>query len=439
MDTLDFIHAPLSCDDTVREVGATLLIDTLGVAAGAASGAAGCIARDFAAMHMGAGQGGPSAPLLFDGRICGLPGAAFAAATQIDNLDAHDGFNPTKGHIGCAVVPALFAFAALRPDLTRGEALDALVMAYEVAGRAGIALHATVSDYHTSGAWNALGVAALGARLLGLTRDQTRHALGIAEYHGPRSQMMREIANPTMLHDGSGMGAMTGVMAVLMAQAGFTGAPAITIDQAPEYWKTLGTDWTITRNYIKPYPVCRWAHPAIDAMRSLMRAHDLTADTVSKIDIETFDAAAALFPDMPTTTSQAQYALPFPVATMLVRGQIGPAEIEGAALTDPDVADVLRRISVRATDHHTAHFPLQRTACLKVTLGDGRMLSSGDTEPRGGPQEVPMSPAEVEEKFRIMCAALPAPRIDALWAMRDMLVGSDQPLSGLTDLITEPI
>ena len=33
-------------------------------------------------------------------------------------------------------------------------------------------------------------------------REQLRHALGIAEYHGPRSQMMREIANPSMLHDG---------------------------------------------------------------------------------------------------------------------------------------------------------------------------------------------------------------------------------------------
>ena len=48
-----------------------------------------------------------------------------------------------------------------------------------------------------------------------------RHALGIAEYHGPRSQMMREIDNPTMLHDGSGMGALVGVNAALLA----SGAP----------------------------------------------------------------------------------------------------------------------------------------------------------------------------------------------------------------------
>jgi 2-methylcitrate dehydratase PrpD len=64
-----------------------------------------------------------AAPLLFDGRSASLPGAAFALATQIDNLDAHDGLNMTKGHIGCAVVPALCALAEAQPDLTGREAL----------------------------------------------------------------------------------------------------------------------------------------------------------------------------------------------------------------------------------------------------------------------------------------------------------------------------
>ena len=48
------------------------------------------------------------------------------------------------------------------------EILTALVLGYEIATRAGIALHGSVSDYHTSGAWNALGCAAVAARLLGL-------------------------------------------------------------------------------------------------------------------------------------------------------------------------------------------------------------------------------------------------------------------------------
>ena len=74
--------------------------------------------------------------MLFDGRRVSPAGAAYAAATQIDNLDAHDGFNPVKGHIGCAVVPALFALAEATPDLTGRDALKAMVIAYEIAARA---------------------------------------------------------------------------------------------------------------------------------------------------------------------------------------------------------------------------------------------------------------------------------------------------------------
>ena len=88
-------------------------------------------------------------------------GAAWALATQIDNLDAHDGLNATRGHIGCNLVPALFAYAEQHPSLTGRQALAALAMGDEVAARAAIALHAMVSDYHTSGAWNAPGVAAM--------------------------------------------------------------------------------------------------------------------------------------------------------------------------------------------------------------------------------------------------------------------------------------
>ena len=123
------------------------------------------------------------------------------------------------------------------------EFITCLVLGYEIATRAGMALHATARDYHTSGAWNALGCAAIGARMLGLSADATRHALGIAEYHGPRSQMMRCIDHPTMVKDGSGFGALAGVSAACLAADGFTGAPALLIEGEAEapFWRDLGT------------------------------------------------------------------------------------------------------------------------------------------------------------------------------------------------------
>ena len=75
----------------------------------------------------------------------------------------------------------------------------------------------------------AVAVAGVIARIYGLGAQASWQAMGIAEYHGPRSQMMRVIDYTTMLKDGSGWGAMAGVSAVEMAALGFTGAPALII------------------------------------------------------------------------------------------------------------------------------------------------------------------------------------------------------------------
>ena len=422
------------------DMAATLLIDTVGVAAGAAGLTAGRIARDHVFAFHGAGAPEHAAHMMFDGRCASIPGAAFATATQIDNLDAHDGLNQTKGHIGCAVVPALFAFAENRPELSARDALKVLVVAYEIAARAAFALHTSVSDYHTSGAWNALGVAAIGCRLGDANPDQLRQAFGIAEYHGPRSQMMREIANPTMLHDGSGMGALVGSMAALMAKDGFTGAPAITVENedAAQFWADLGEVWTIEQNYIKPYPICRWAHAALDALSRLMGAHGFHADDVANITVNTFAESAALFPGMPATTSQAQYSLPFALATMLVHGRIGPDEITGAGLSDPQVAALLPRISVHEAVRHSERFPKGRWSDVTVELKDGRRLASGDVNARGG-SEAPMDMHEVEAKFHIMASALPEPRRRAIWEMREQLMQPEAKFEELARLVRAPM
>jgi 2-methylcitrate dehydratase PrpD len=438
--TFDDIAAFTLGDTCVPEpalqMAATLLIDTLGVAAGAARMAPARIARAHAVRFLAAGVPEDAAHILFDGRRASIPGAAFAAATQIDNLDAHDGYNPTKGHIGCAVVPALCAFAEHHPDLGGRAALGALAIAYEISARAAIALHATVSDYHTSGAWNALGVVAIGARLKGLSPAVLREALGIAEYHGPRSQMMREIATPTMLHDGSGMGALVGAMAVLLAEDGFEGAPAITVEAAEvsAHWADLGQDWTITKNYIKPYPTCRWAHAALDALEHVMQSHGLADGDVARVEVRTFAQAAALYRGLPDTTSQAQYSLAFALAARLVHGRLGPEHIMTEGLKDARVAAALGRIELQEDGRHSGRFPLGRWSDVTVHTRDGRALHSGDIHARGGP-EAPLSMAEVEAKFHIMAAPLPVARRTALWSMQNRLLQPDATFGEVLALI----
>ena len=243
----------------------------------------------------------------------------------IDALDAHDGSKPTKGHVGCGVVAATLAMSE---GCSGQELLTRIAIGYEIGTRAGIALHATAKEYHTSGAWIALACAAISARALTLDATATREALGIAEYHGPRSPMMRCIDHPTMVKDGSGWGAMAGVSAAFLARDGFTGAPALTIESADvaQIWKDLGKRWYISEQYIKLYPVCRWAQPAVEAVLGLTQKHSFESKDIAEIVVETFHEASRLTA-IPHTTEQAQYSLPFSVAAAIQRGTIGVAEV----------------------------------------------------------------------------------------------------------------
>jgi 2-methylcitrate dehydratase PrpD len=392
---LKWEHLP----EDVRHQAHRCLLDTVGSAIGGRQTDLSRIIHDFAATAYG-GQG---AHLWLDGRKVSPPGAALANGMTIDSLDIHDSCRPVKGHAGVALVPAALATLNLNDDgeITGRELLTTLVMGYEIAIRAGISLHATACDYHTSGAWNALGCAAVTARRLGLSHEQTHHALGIAEYHGPRSQMMRCIDHPTMLKDGSGWGAMAGVSAGLMAGGGFTGAPALTVESydVGEFWADLGERWLILEQYFKPYAVCYWAQPAIAGALALQQKHNLQLANIQRVKVFAFHEATRLASRRPQTTEEAQYSLPFPVATALVHRQLGYAELSSEALTDPLILDLAKRVELIEDESFNARFPADRLSRVEIETTDGGTFDSGEVRALWD-LSAQASDAELQEKFR---------------------------------------
>jgi len=395
------------------------LRDLIGIAAGAAHLTSARMTATYAATKMTSAD--TQARLLFDGRRASRAGAAFAGAATIDALDGHDGHVLTKGHAGVAALPALLAMADAGAACDGGEFLTCLVLGYEVGTRAGIALHASVPDYHCSGAWNALACAAIAARLLALDARATREALGIAEYAGPRGQILRVCAHPSMLKDGSSFGAHAGVCAAELAQMGFTGAPAVTVEDvdAASFWTDLGSRWRIREQYFKPYPVCRWAHPAIEATLALKRSHRVDPCDVTRVDVESFREAIDLGSrcPTPTTTDDAQYSLPYAVAAALVFDRFGADEVAEARVGDRRVARLLEVVGLREEPDFSRRFPAERIARVRITLADGRVLVSEPTQARGGPDDA-LTDAELRDKY--FALAVPtlgearATRIDGL-------------------------
>src|SRR5699024_6948872 len=235
-----------------------------------------------------------------------------------------------------------------------------LAIGYETALRAGSALMATASDYHASGAFSGIGVVCGGARLLDMDEITFRHSLGIAEYFAPRCPMMRLIDHPTMLRDAHGAGACNGVNALFLAQAGMTGAPADLAENvaAAPYWESLGQAWEIDTQYFKPWPVCRWAQPALTAMSMLLETHeDITQAAIDSVRVEPFHESMRLQGHTPANADEAQYALAFPLAALVARGRLGPHEVTGEAIHAADIADLSRRVEIVEADDLSAQFP----------------------------------------------------------------------------------
>ena len=394
--------------------------DTIGVAAVGSTTPLSKIARRVAPMLFGSGTIGTSR-MLMDGTAVSPAGAAMAGAFTIDSIDAHDGTTPSKGHAGSAIFPALIALAQAKDKEIDGKRFaEILAVAYELSYRAGLVQHATCPDYHTSGAWTAVGVAAAGAKLLGGSREQIRHAAGIGEYHGPRSQMMRCIDHPTMVRDGVGWGAPSGVTAAYLALEGFTGAPALTCEGAEgsDFWADLGQGWRLVdHTHYKAYPCCRWSHPAIDAANDMMRDNALTHEMIKAVEIRTFHYATRLAGHEPQSQDEFAYSIAFPVAAMIVHGQVGVSELSQEALHDPNILRVSQATNLIDDAEMTQISTDKRWAQVSFVLKDGRKIESAPRTPRGD-ADMPLTDKEISLKFHLLAnPILGVPRADEIEAL----------------------
>lgn len=254
--------------------------------------------------------------------------------------------------------------------------------------------------YPSSGAWNAIGAAAASARLLQLSRGQTREALGISEYCGPRSMMMRCISSPTMLKDGAGMGAFAGVSAAILAKKGFTGAPAETVDESSP-WDSIGENFMLNEQVIKKFAVCYWSQAAmqgaLDCLRALgLEPSDTTAGQVQSVKVDTFSKGVSLNHPYPSSTEVAQYSLQFSVAAAMVHGVVGAKEVMD--LTNMVVITLSEKIKAEEKREYTEIYPHQFLADVEVKLNDGRCHKVEGVLPPWPKSDFPEE-EDVKEKF----------------------------------------
>jgi 2-methylcitrate dehydratase PrpD len=233
---------------------------------------------------------------------------------------------------------------------------------------------------------------------------------------------MRVVQFPSMLKDGSTFGAFAGAAGALLASKGFTGDPIGLVDLLDEklgneVWHSLGNTWLIMEQYFKPFPICRWTHPAVLGIQALRKNHPgWTEADVERVQIKAFKEAVSLSCRQPTESDAAQYSLPFVAATALVHGDVGIEHVAAQGLTDERVLFHSDRMELLEDPDYSARFPAQRWSQVEIRLKNGQLLSSGPVTSIGDPAS-PLPDGFIRQKFMANVGpVLGDERADGLWA-----------------------
>ncbi len=314
--------------------------------------------------------------------------AAFANASAANALDSDDGLRYAYGHAGAQVFPVALALCEAR-NLGGADLLTAMVVGYETAARIGRCWHDHHATYQACGSWGSVASAATAAHLMGLDRTQTLHALGISEYHAPNAPMMRDIDDPGMVKHAIGWGAMTGIMSAELASMGFTGIPSIgSFEKYREWMEDIGTKYHVLDGVgwkKRGYACCSWAHAAMEGARQLIDDHGITVDDIEKIRVHGFHETVRLGTTLPTTTEEAQFNLAWPVAAVIVDGEVGPNQMLEARLSDPEIISVAKKIELMESPEIDRLHQLLKVGDtrgkfagrVEIVTVDGRVLDSG--------------------------------------------------------------
>lgn len=425
---VSFVHET-TLDDfsgTPREQLADRVLDTLAATTAGFDLPTTDVIREYARTH----HAGNDATVL-DGNAerLSVQGATLVNATAANALDVDDGHRGVKGHPAAVVVPTVLAVGEAC-DATVGEALVAVGVGYELAVRAGLAIHATDDVYTGTGSWGAVGAAAATARLRGYDPGTTAAALGTAEYHAPRTPIMRGVERPGMTKDGIGWGAYVGVAAADLAAKGFTASGTVFDEDSVTVTDDLGTAFEVTAGYLKPYPCCRWAHPGIDAALNVRERASCKPADVASVRVHTFEAAAHLETRHPESAEAAEYSYLYPVAAALANGEFTRSALAADARSDPLVRALADRVELVVDLDLEARFPAECLARVELETTDGQVYDSGVTRPRGA-NDRPLSQPERREKATdLLAARLPAD------AITDIDTALADPVATVDELLT---
>lgn len=341
---------------------------------------------------------------------------ALGLGTMIHSFDFDD-YHNAKLHPGGVVLPAALTMAE-REGSSGKDFLTAMVAGYETMIRVSLATGPASSrkqGWHLTGTCGTFGAAAAAGKLLHLDGQGMASALGMA---GTQSAGLWAFTA-----DGSeskrfhpGRAAQSGVIAALLAQRGYRGPTQILEAKDGGFCQAtsdcfnlarltagLGKKFEAEDVVLKPYSCCGSLHSTIDATRALAQTHRIHPRDVERIRVHNSQVVNLQcgFEYEPLGPLQAQMSLQYCTAISLLEGRVLVDQFREERLSDPQVIDLAHRVEFVLDPEIDCIYPEKFASKVEVVLKDGRSLWLRVDYPKGSPEN-PMTPDEVEEKFKTL-------------------------------------
>ena len=390
-----------------------LVLDSVGIALASTQ-------YPFAAVSLAAMEelGSGASPVIGIGRKLALRDAVLMNGILVHGLDYDDTHSRGVIHGTSSSFPCALALTD-RDDNDGKALLVAYVAAMEVATRLGAVAKGGFHQvgFHPTGLVGAFGCTLAAARILGLDVDQATMAQGIT--------LSMASGSLEFLEDGSwtkrmhpGWAGVVGITAATLAKHGFVGPRGaydgrfgLYASHLGKYFEqadfdlateSLGRSWQINEVAVKPIPACHFTHAAADAAAVLRKEHCLAAKDIRRVRVRVPQEVVKTVCEPvankrnPANSYDAQFSIPYIVATGLTKGRFTLAELEDDALNDKAVLDLASRVDYEIDEGST--FPRHYTGEVVVETADGRTLRHREGVNRGCADR-PLSNDEVVSKF----------------------------------------
>jgi 2-methylcitrate dehydratase PrpD len=165
----------------------------------------------------------------------------------------------------------------------------------------------------------------------------------------------------------------------------------------------FGARWVTATLAFKLYPCGTMTHPYIDCARRL-GARGIKADDVVEMVCDVGEGTVHRLWE-PLAAKQApangyagKFSTPYCVAAGFIRGNVGLSDFTDAAVRDPAVVALARKVRYRIDPQNP--YPKNFTGHIRATLRDGSVIEERQPHMRGGAHE-PLSQADIEDKFML--------------------------------------